>query len=169
MVFSERLSSDILINSSAEKVWRLITDFKDFPQWNPFLKRASGDVKPGAKLKLFIQPSGGRGMTFKPIVLKVEPNRELRWLGRFYAPRLFDGEHSLVIEPLSENRVRFIQSEKFTGLLVPFAGRLLRDTKRGFEEMNRALKQRAEAPSAAEGSDNESVSFQVKSAVKATS
>jgi hypothetical protein len=83
-------------------------------------------------------------MTFRPKVLKVEPNYELRLLGRLYLLWLFDGEHAFVFEALKDNSVRFIQREKFTGLLVPFAGSLLRDTQRGFEEMNRALKQQAE-------------------------
>jgi hypothetical protein len=63
-------------------------------------------------------------MTFKPELQKVEPERELLWLGRLYLPWLFDGEHALVIET-SNGNVHFIQSEKFTGILVPFARDLL--------------------------------------------
>ena len=144
LLFSRQLSSEIMINSSAKRVWEVITCFDDFPSWNPFIRRATGEIKDGAKLEVLIQPSGTRGMTFRPKVLKVDPNHELRWLGRLYLPWLFDGEHALVIEPYSENSVKFIQREKFTGLLVPFAGNILRDTQRGFEEMNRALKQKAE-------------------------
>jgi len=144
VVFSKQLTSEILINSSAERVWQLITCFEDFPSWNPFIRRATGELRAGAKLEIFIQPSGTRGMTFKPTVLKVELNREVRWLGRLYLPYLFDGEHALIIEPQNEKSVRFLQHEKFTGLLIPFARNTLRDTQRGFEEMNRALKLRAE-------------------------
>lgn len=144
MVFSKQLSSEITINSSAERVWELITDFDDFPQWNPFIRRATGEIRTGAKLEVFIQPSRTKGMTFQPKVLTVDPPHELRWLGRLYLPWLFDGEHALIIEPSGENSVKFIQREKFTGLLVPFTPGLLRDTQRGFEEMNRELKQRAE-------------------------
>jgi hypothetical protein len=144
LVFSRELSSEILINSSAERVWQVLTHFEDFPCWNPFIRRAVGEVKVGARLEVFIQPSGTKGMTFRPKVLKVDPNHELRWLGQLYLPWLFDGEHFFIIESSRENFVRFIQKEKFTGLLVPFAGGLLRDTQRGFEEMNRGLKQRAE-------------------------
>jgi len=144
LAFSKQLSNEIVINSSANRLWALITDFEDFPRWNPFIRRATGEIKTGATLEVFIQPSGTKGMTFRPKVLKVDPNHELRWLGRLYLPWLFDGEHALIIEPSSENSVKFVQREKFTGLLVPFARSLLRDTQRGFEEMNRALKQRAE-------------------------
>ncbi len=141
----KELRSEIEIQASAERVWQLLTDFASFPQWNPFMHRASGEVKAGARLEVHIQPSGARGMTFKPTVLKAEPNRELRWLGHLLIPGLFDGEHILSIEPLAANRVRFVQREVFTGLLVPlFARGLDTDTRRGFEEMNQALKARAE-------------------------
>jgi hypothetical protein len=76
-------------------------------------------------------------------VLNVETNRELRWLGHLLVPGIFDGEHIFTIEPLGENRVRFVQRELFNGIAVPFFN--LSDTRRGFDEMNRALKARAEA------------------------
>ncbi|WP_193222352.1 SRPBCC domain-containing protein [Alkalilimnicola sp. S0819] len=85
-------------------------------------------------------------MRFSPVVLAAEAGRELRWLGRLVLPGVFDGEHRFVIEPLGEGKVRFEQSERFSGLFVGLLrGSLDRDTKRGFEEMNRALKTRAES------------------------
>ena len=85
-------------------------------------------------------------MTFKPSVLSVETHRELRWLGRLLLPGLFDGLHSFVIDPIQENRVSFVQGERFTGLLVPLFGLLgvFKATERGFEAMNQALKERSE-------------------------
>jgi hypothetical protein len=141
----KELRSEIEIEASAERVWQLLTDFAHFPQWNPFIRRASGNVKLGERLDVYMQPSGANGMTFRPTILNAEPNRELRWIGHLLIPGLFDGEHIFNIEPLGTNRVRFVQREIFTGLLVPlFAKRLDTDTQRGFEEMNQALKVRAE-------------------------
>lgn len=80
-------------------------------------------------------------MTFKPEVQEVEEGRELRWLGRFLLPGLFDGEQSLRID----GRSRFVQSERFSRLLVGFFGGTLDKTERGFAQMNEALKRRAEA------------------------
>jgi hypothetical protein len=139
------LRSEIEIQASAEKVWQLLTDLASFPKWNPFIRRANGEIKEGARLEVYIQPSGAGGMTFKPTVLKAEPNRELRWLGRLVLPGLFDGEHIFTIDLLGDNRVRFTQREIFNGLFVPLLARSLKtDTQRGFEEMNQALKARAE-------------------------
>jgi hypothetical protein len=141
----KELRSEIEINASAERVWHVLTDFASFPQWNPFIRHASGEPKAGERLEVTIQPSGARGMTLHPTVLKTELNCELRWLGRLRIPGLFDGEHIFTIERLDADRVRFTQREIFTGLLVPLRGHHLdTDTRRGFKEMNQALKKRAE-------------------------
>ena len=86
-------------------------------------------------------------MTFRPTVKEASAGRELRWLGHLLVPGLFDGEHSFVIEPMEGGEVRFRQDEQFRGILVPlFPSRMYERTERGFEEMNRALKERAEQP-----------------------
>jgi hypothetical protein len=141
----KELHSEIEIQASPERAWQVLTDFASFPQWNPFIRRASGEIKTGAQLDVYLQPTGAGGMRFRPTIIKAEQNRELRWLGHLLIPGLFDGEHQFKIEPLGENRVRFIQDEIFRGLLVPmFARSLDKDTLRGFEEMNRSLKATAE-------------------------
>lgn len=142
----KELHSEIEIEAEKEQVWQLVTDFERSPQWNPFIRQVKGNAEVGSKLEVFIQPSGARGMRFKPTVLTAEPNRELRWLGRLIMPGIFDGEHVFTIEPLEENQVRFRQQEIFTGILVPLLARSLdNDTLRGFNEMNQALKARAES------------------------
>jgi hypothetical protein len=142
----KELHTEIDINAPAEKVWRVLTDFAAYPRWNSFVRRVEGEVCVGARLHVFIQPSGGKGMSFRPTVLVADPNREFRWLGHLSVPGLFDGEHSFSIEPLVEGRVRFVQKERFGGLLLPLLWKMLDgDTRRGFEKMNRALKVRCES------------------------
>jgi hypothetical protein len=141
-----QLHTEIEIDATPERVWAILTDLAAYPQWNPFIKFIHGDMRQGARLEVRIQASGTRGMTFRPVVLVVEKNRELRWLGRLLLPGLFDGEHRFFIQPLAGGKVLFQQSEKFSGVLVGLLrGSLDRDTKRGFAEMNLALKLRAEA------------------------
>jgi hypothetical protein len=61
-------------------------------------------------------------------------------------PGVFDGEHVFTIAPLGAGSVRFSQRETFRGLLIPLMARSMWETtRRGFEEMNAALKRRAEA------------------------
>jgi hypothetical protein len=141
----KELYTEITIAASDDQVWQLLTDFATFPQWNPFMRRVPGQAKAGTRLEVYIQPSGARGMTFRPTVLIAEPKRELRWLGRLLVPGLFDGEHSFIIESRGPHQVRFVQREQSRGVLVLLFSRSLdTDTLRGFGEMNAALKARAE-------------------------
>jgi hypothetical protein len=83
-------------------------------------------------------------MRFKPTVLSVRPERELRWLGRLLFSGIFDGEHYFLLEPIGNSRTRLTQGEKFSGLLVGLLSGTLSATEEGFKAMNTALKQRAE-------------------------
>ncbi|XRQ16225.1 SRPBCC domain-containing protein, partial [Actinomadura welshii] len=74
----------------------------------------------------------------------VEPERRLAWLGRLFIPGIFDGAHSFELEALTPGSTRFIQSERFSGVLVPLLRGLLRSTEAGFAAMNTALAARAE-------------------------
>ena len=139
------LRTEIEIDATAERVWSALIDFAAYPAWNPFIRSVRGLPVAGHTLEIRIQPSGASGMTFRPRVLVADSPRELRWLGRLLLPGIFDGEHSFRIEPIGVNRVRFHQSERFSGVLVPFLWRTLDGaTRRGFEEMNAALKRRIE-------------------------
>jgi hypothetical protein len=140
-----RLDTQIEINASAARVWSILMDFPGYGRWNPFVRSIEGLAKVGEPLRVFIQPSGSRGMRFRPTVLAVEPERELRWRGKLVVPGLFDGEHFFVLEPRSGDRLIFRHGEVFSGLLVPLLRRSLDGaTRQGFIAMNEALKREAE-------------------------
>lgn len=140
------LVTEIEIDAPAGRVWQILTDFARYPEWNPFIPHAEGEVREGARLSVRIAPPGGTAMTFRPRLQRVVMERELRWLGRLLLPGIFDGAHVFEIEPLTDARVRFVQFEHFRGVLVPLFWRSLdTQTRAGFTAMNEALKARAEA------------------------
>lgn len=141
---SRSIERSIEIDASPAVVWSILTDQGAYPDWNPFITKLDGDLSVGSKLEVRIAPPDARPMTFRPTVLVSQPERELRWLGRFILAGLFDGEHSLRIEPLTEGRSRFTQAERFSGLLVRLLKSMLGKTELGFEQMNASLKARAE-------------------------
>ncbi|MFW9930296.1 MAG: SRPBCC family protein [Candidatus Thorarchaeota archaeon] len=138
------IRTEININGTAEQVWNELMDFDKFPEWNPFLREIiilDSPLKVGSKLKANID-----GMTIKPKVVKVIPNKEFHWFGRFLLPKIFDGRHMFEIEKINENEIKFIQKEKFKGIFVSLILKFIRNkTKNGFENMNQALKARVEA------------------------
>jgi hypothetical protein len=141
---AKQIITSIEIDAPPNVVWEILTEFDRFDLWNPFIRSIEGKAVPGNKLTIEIAPPGGKAMTFRPMILTAS-GKELRWLGRVIFPGIFDGEHCFQIEPLGDRRVRFVHSERFSGLLVPLFWRSLdTQTRRGFEEMNQALKLRSE-------------------------
>jgi hypothetical protein len=141
----KELYTEIEIQASPERVWQVLTDLERFSQWNPFIRSAKGELKVGSQLEVLIQPPGSSKTMFYPRVLKVETNREFRWLGSLLIPGIFDGEHIFIIESIAENKVRFRHSEQFNGILVPLLWKSLdTNARQGFNEMNAALKKLAE-------------------------
>lgn len=140
------IHTEIDIAAKPERVWSVLMDFAAHPSWNPFLRSIAGVPQVGQRLVVSIQPQGGRAMTFKPMVMTAEPDREFRWRGRFLMPGIFDGEHFFQLQPLEGGRTRFVHGERFSGVLVPLARSGLQGpTQAGFAAMNQALKVRAEA------------------------
>ena len=137
------IATTVDIDAPPSAVWRVLTDFAAYPDWNPFIRRVSGELIVGSRLSVTIQPPGRRPMSFRPVVRRVDPEHELRWLGRVLLPGLFDGEHVFALEPRPEG-CRLHHGETFNGLLVPLFGATLGATEQGFVAFNAALQRRAE-------------------------
>jgi hypothetical protein len=139
-----RLDTSTEIAAPAARVWSVLVDFPSYPRWNPFVRSIAGIALAGERLQVRIEPPGQGGMTFRPVVLKAEEGRELRWKGKVLLPGLFDGEHYFVLEPAGSGTL-FRHGEIFSGLLVPlFRTSLDGATREGFLAMNEALKREAE-------------------------
>jgi len=146
MAFTEELRAERDIDATPERVWEVLTGFGAFGSWNPFIVSIRGEPAVGSKLTVRMQPPGGRGVTMHPTVTANEPRRAFAWLGHLGVPGVFDGAHRFELEARPEGGTRFVQSEQFRGVLVPLFRRSLRThTLAGFEAMNRALEERAEA------------------------
>lgn len=128
------------IAASPQRVWEVLTNFAEYPVWNPFITSLEGEPVVGNNIEV-----RAGGMDFKPEVLVYEAYKELRWVGKLLFKGLFDGEHSFQIIDNEDGTVTFQQNEQFSGALVSlFKGKLGTDTKSGFEQMNQKLKEIAE-------------------------
>jgi hypothetical protein len=142
----KQIRDEILIQDTPERVWKVLTDFKSYPEWNPFILSLEGHFTVGDTIVARIAPPGGSPMVFKPVVLVYDENRELRWKGKLLIPGLFDGEHCFQLRDNGDGTTTFIQSEDFSGILVRVFSKMLdNNTLEGFRQMNQALKTRAEA------------------------
>jgi uncharacterized cupin superfamily protein len=138
------IETEILIGAPPGEVWRVLTGFEQMAGWNPFITAISGSLIPGARLTVTVAPPGLRTMTFKPFILAVTPERELRWLGAFIGRWLFAGEHYFLLEEVVPHQTLLTHGERFSGLLAPLIMRsaIISATQRGFVAMNEALRER---------------------------
>jgi len=144
-LWSGAIHTHIEIAADARRVWEVLADFPAYSEWNPFLIEIRGEAVPGTRLAVTTRFPAGRLMRFRPLILRAEERRELRWWGRSRVPGLFEGEHIFNIAPLEVDRVRFSQRELYRGLLTPILRRThLESTRSGFQQMNAALKARVE-------------------------
>jgi hypothetical protein len=142
---AKEIKTEIIIHAEPAKVWAILTDFKNYPNWNPFIKSLTGNVVVGNKIETKIEPPGSKPMTFKPVILAFEKDKELRWIGHLLVPGLFDGEHKFELVDTGSSTTIFRQSEKFNGLLIPLFKKMLdNNTVNGFNQMNRKIKELAE-------------------------
>jgi hypothetical protein len=141
--------SAIEIRAPLEVVWRVLTDFAAYQQWNPHIRRIRGNPRVGGRIMVHSQPPARRVVVMRPLVLVWSPPNELRWRATFLSRHLFSVEYGFRLEAVGDKRVRFTQDGTFTGLLVPLYARLrLPATREGFAQVNEALRRRAEAAKA---------------------
>ena len=120
----------------------MLVDFQSYHEWNPFIYSVTGNATAGAKIKINIRTPSGKERKYEPTIVNIENGRELRWMGKAF---FLQGEHSFSLEEIDSRSTHFIQSEIFRGPLSLFFGkRTDEDISAGFEQMNQALKRRAE-------------------------
>jgi hypothetical protein len=139
---AKKITTEISIKAPLEKVWSILTDFDNYPNWNPFIKFVKGTVEKGNQIIIRIEPPKGTGMTFTPTIITKIENKELSWLGKLLFTGLFDGEHKFELIDNGNGTITFIQREQFKGIFVCLFS--TEKTKNGFNEMNEKLKELAE-------------------------
>jgi len=108
---AKEIKTEIVIQATPEKIWSILTDFENYPNWNPFISTIEGNAVRRNKIKVSIHPPGGKKMTFRPIVITKKDEKELSWRGKVLFRGLFDGEHKFELIDNHDGTVTFIQSE----------------------------------------------------------
>lgn len=57
------LRTEVEIRAPAAVVYRVLTDFARYPEWNPFLTTLSGKLEPGSRLELELSLPEGSSYT----------------------------------------------------------------------------------------------------------
>ena len=138
------LLTAIDIAAPPSHVWAVLADTAAYPQWNPHM-RLIGRLAPGNVIE-HVEIDGSDRIVFRPRLLVVRPDRELRWFGRIMLPGVLDAEHFFLLQPAGSGTL-VSQGEHLRGVALWFFD--TRSLRSQFDEMNAALKTWAERPPAA--------------------
>ena len=133
------------VDAPVDQVWSVLVDIEKWREWNPFIPEISGEVSVGSRLKIRIEPPGGKPMSFKATVSCVQENRDFIWVGFIPIPGAFRGEHIFELRPIDDSHTKVIHREEFSGWMLPFLWKNLdKDARAGFQLMSEALKNEVE-------------------------
>jgi len=138
------IRTEAFISATPARVWAVLTDFDAYAEWNPLNVKASGEARPGGKIRTtFVNPAGGPGATVTQTVTLTtfEPERALAWSGN--VPLLFRGRHHFTLAPEGEG-TRLLHGEDMSGLIaMTFSDAILAEKFAPYyEAVNRALAER---------------------------
>lgn len=131
------------IQAPRQTVWDLLTDIKNYAEWNPTIRSIKGDIAPGGTVRLVSVLNPKR--TFALRVTTMEPPARMVWsdgmpLGLFAAVRTYQLASQ-------DGGTVFSMTEEFSGPLSALIVRSIPDLTDSFDQLADGLKTAAEARS----------------------
>ena len=140
---SRTSTTSTVIEAPRETVWRIVTDFASYPEWNPYMTTVRGTAQVGETLHIRLVTPRHDPRDIEATVFVLKPPRKLRWQSRMFAPGVRDLEYEIIVAPLGPNRAQVVQRARYEGLLAVLVDH--EATAAGLERMAAALERRAEA------------------------
>ena len=141
-----RIDHEHAIAAPAEVVWRVLTDFERYGEWNPFVIEAHCALEVGSAMDMRVRVLPFIVQGQREWVTKVEPGRGFCYGLPPSAGGALRSDRCHVITPEGPDRCRYVSRFAIEGWLsgvvrLMFGSRL----RRGFTGMSAGVKARAEA------------------------
>ncbi|MBI1824219.1 MAG: SRPBCC domain-containing protein [Nitrospirae bacterium] len=142
------IRTEIEITSPPTKVWRILTQFDNWKNWNPIINEASGVASLGSDLSIAMRGNNGKdGPKYMPKITIFEEPKSFRWRAKMMAEFLFTNDKVFELEETGSG-TRLIHKELFSGMLVPlFWSKLNQGVPPMLKSMNDSLKRIVEKSS----------------------
>jgi hypothetical protein len=140
-----RFEHRIGVQAPAAVIWSQIYDLARWSEWNPLYPEAAGEVRIGGVLTITLALAGQPSQVIRPVVLDWVPDEQLLWRLTMLGGMIRTTRY-IEIDALGPANCIVSNGEIFGGLMGPSLGkRVGPSVRRGFLDMNQALKDRAEA------------------------
>jgi hypothetical protein len=143
------ISSEIDIDAPRDLVWSILRDFDAYPEWNPFTVSVRTTLALGSPVDMQVRLRPPKAMHQVEYVSEVVEGERVCWGGNVGPRWLITADRCQVLTDLGGGRTRYFTTDVFRGIGVGLMFLVVgRHVQRGFDEVGRALKARAETTSA---------------------
>lgn len=141
-LFHRSVYTEIIIDAPKTKVWEVLTNFKEMPEWSGSLQSIEGDFRrDGDTIVRYLL--NGKLYVLKHRMVGFEDGTQFGWSDPII-PFAVDN-HRFRVEELPDGRSKFIQQDEIKGFMVLFIGPMMMGIfSRTYPEFNQALKKRVE-------------------------
>jgi hypothetical protein len=133
------------IDAAPDVVWRILTDFDRYGEWNPMAVRCSSPLVPGEPMDMTVRLGAVRIKRQREWVRTHTPGEEFSYGMRPVPLGALRSNRSVSVAPIEGGRARYESHFELRGWLQPLVRLLLgRAMRRGFDGIAVGLRARAE-------------------------
>lgn len=123
-----------VIDAAPDAVFRVLADFKRYPEWNAFTERVIPRGSVGGTVELHVNMPGDRKRIMQERFTGFVDGKRISWGLKVGLGILLDCDRVQQVEATPDGRTRYVTYEDFKGLLGPLVVRLYGESvRRGFE------------------------------------
>lgn len=139
------ISSKIEIDAPIDVVWSILCDLDSYPEWNPFTVSVKSTLELGSPVDMQVKLRPPKLMQQVEYVSGYVEGERVCW-GADVGPHWFvNADRCQVLTDLGGGRTRYVTTDVFHGIGVGLMFVVVgRHVQRGFDDVARALKARAE-------------------------
>lgn len=134
------------IDAPAEIVWRVLTDFPRYGEWNPMAPQVACDLRPGGAIDMTVRLRGDKPRRQREWINSVGPGHTFSYSMKPIPAGALASERVQRVEEIDASRSRYVSHFEIRGWLRPVVIALYGAAmRRGFEAAALGLKRQAEA------------------------
>ena len=134
--FSMEYSVATKINAEPSKIWALLIDAPEYPNWNSTIVSVEGEIALGKKIVLISEVDPDREFNLE--ITEFSPGQKLVW-GEG-TPGIFNGVRTFTLSRQEDGSTVFIMVEVLSGMMLPMIEGSIPDLRPSFKQFASDLK-----------------------------
>jgi hypothetical protein len=127
-----------VVDADSETLFKVVSDFGLYKNWNTVIPDAKGELKEGTELQLTMVMNG-KNKTFSPKVISIVPNKSFLLSKTIISKVIFELTHEFEFKKITDHRTEFIQTWKGNGVLALILWKKIKNGFSIFEVFNNNL------------------------------